>query len=117
MKEKIYLSVAKDYSKTPGTRYIKEGKFSGEDFLEKLLYPKMKEAIDQDKILVVNLDGTAGYATSFLDESFGGLIYRKGMDYHEVISHLEIEAEEFRRYKENVYKYLEEAKEIRRATN
>ena len=117
MKEKMYLSIAKDYSRTPGTRYRKEGKFSGEEFRDKILFQKMEEAIKQDKILVVNLDGVAGYATSFLDESFGGLIYNKGMDYNEVISHLEIEAEEFERYKEKVYEYLKEAKEMRGVNN
>jgi hypothetical protein len=72
-KEPIRLSIAQDFTKTPGLRYISESKFSGEDFRERLLKPKFLEAVKDDKHLEIILDGTQGYATSFLEESFGGL--------------------------------------------
>ena len=39
-----------------------------------ILYPKFLEAIDSKKILTVDLDGGYGYGSSFLEESFGGLV-------------------------------------------
>lgn len=72
--EKIKISVLQDFSPTPGPRYIHEGKFSGELFRKEILYPKVSEALEGNIPFEVNLDGTAGYGTSFLEESFGGLI-------------------------------------------
>jgi len=67
------LNVAKDFSETPGPRYRKDGDFSGEEFLETRLEPAYIQAKLEDGVLLVDLDGTAGYATSFLEEAFGGL--------------------------------------------
>lgn len=65
--------ISNDFSETPGGRYKKEGKYSGEEFREKLLAVCYLEAKEKGEKLVVDLDGTYGYATSFLDEAFGGL--------------------------------------------
>ncbi|MFQ6245293.1 STAS-like domain-containing protein [Yersinia enterocolitica] len=53
----------------PGPRYKKLGPSSGEEFRE-WLEKELKHSAD----LTVNLDGTEGYGSSFLEESFGGLI-------------------------------------------
>lgn len=66
----IKISVAKDFSDTPGARYKSDGPFSGEQFYEEILSVKFKEALDSGRILEIDLDGTDGYATSFLDEAF-----------------------------------------------
>jgi hypothetical protein len=68
------LTVATDFSRTPGVRTLSEGDFSGEVFLGNCLYPRFAQAVREGRQLVVNLDGTAGYATSFLEASFGGLV-------------------------------------------
>ncbi len=70
----IQISVCRDFSRTPGPRLIEEGEDSGQLFREKVLAPKLNEALASDSVLVVDLDGTAGYGTSFLEEAFGGLI-------------------------------------------
>jgi hypothetical protein len=67
------LSVARDFSETPGPRYKHEGDFSGELFMETLLQPRYERARAARAKLVVDLDGTEGYATSFLEQAFGGL--------------------------------------------
>lgn len=69
----IVIKISTEYTKTPGGRHVKEGKFSGEDFRIKLLKPKFLEAINNNVDLVVDLDGGYGYAPSFLEEAFGGL--------------------------------------------
>lgn len=73
----IKISVAADFSRTPGTRYKVDGLFSGEEFREKLLEPYFKNTKDTRKI-EVDLDGVRGYTTSFLEESFGGLVRKFG---------------------------------------
>jgi len=69
----INLSIAKEFSETPGPRSRDEGEFSGQQFLEDLLRPAFIKARDSGQALVVDLDGVVGYATSFLEAAFGGL--------------------------------------------
>jgi|SRR5580658_1848296 hypothetical protein len=69
----MQLSVARDFSETPGPRARDEGDFSGEQFLEEFLLPRFKQALSEKDTLTIDLDGTEGYATSFLEASFGGL--------------------------------------------
>lgn len=64
---KLIIKIADDYTTTPG------GDFSGEEFLEKILLPKFKQALSERKKLLIDLDGTAGYAASFIEAAFGGL--------------------------------------------
>ncbi len=70
----ITINIARDYTRMPGGRHISEGPFSGEDFRNKILKPKYLEAKKNGDELTVNLDGGFGYATSFLEEAFGGLV-------------------------------------------
>lgn len=66
----IQINIASDFSKTPGARNYSDGPYSGEEFYHKVLSPKFKEAINENSKLEIILDGTAGYASSFLNESF-----------------------------------------------
>ena len=69
----ITINIATDYTKTPGGRFTSEGEYSGQDFREKVLKPKFLQALENNDQLTVILDGGYGYATSFLEEAFGGL--------------------------------------------
>ncbi len=73
----ITLTIAKDFSPTPGGRYRRQGPNSGQEFLETVLLQKFEEAERDNKILLVDLDGGLGYASSFLEEAFGGLVRLK----------------------------------------
>jgi hypothetical protein len=68
------IKIAIDFSKAPGPRLREEGKHSGQEFREEILYPKVRDAIDTHTKIIIDLDGTFGYGTSFLEEAFGGLI-------------------------------------------
>lgn len=70
---KILIRVAQEFSSVPGPRAIAEGPFSGEAFLLELLKPKYLEAVRTKQRLLIDLDDTEGYATSFLEAAFGGL--------------------------------------------
>jgi hypothetical protein len=65
----------RSYSLYPGPRYSSQGDCSGEEFYHKALNKAFAETYSKDTTLSVDLDGTAGYASSFLDEAFGNLIY------------------------------------------
>lgn len=85
--QKIYFSVI-DYSQSPGPRYCTQGDDSGEDFYHQKLNALFADAYNNGSILVVTLDGADGYASSFLDEAFGNLVYDFGAN--TVLQHLEI---------------------------
>jgi hypothetical protein len=63
-----------DHASAPGGRYKSDGPFSGEWFREDVLKPALTRALDTNDVVTVELDGTAGYGASFLEEAFGGLI-------------------------------------------
>ncbi|MCL2441596.1 MAG: STAS-like domain-containing protein [Treponema sp.] len=73
------ISVLKDFSKTPGFRLISDGPFSGEEFRNKLLEPLFNDTSKSEKIQI-DLDNVSGYATSFLEEAFGGLARKYGVE-------------------------------------
>lgn len=102
----VEINIAKDYTKTPGGRFEKEGPNSGEDFREKILGPKFEEAMSSGTSLKVVLDGGYGYATSFLEEAFGGLA-RKTKD--ERILGIQIVSEEEPALVEKVAQYMKAA--------
>lgn len=68
-----FIKISNDFSRTPGARYRSDGKYSGEEFYEKKLQPSFKEALSNNAKLKIDLDGTYGYATSFLSEAFYSL--------------------------------------------
>ena len=68
------INVVKEYTDKPGARYESQGSNSGEKFRDTILYPKFIESIEKNETLIVNLDGGYGYGSSFLEESFGGLV-------------------------------------------
>lgn len=70
----ICINISKDFSETPGGRYIKEGRFSGEAFRTTILKPKYEEALKNNEKLFIDFDNCYGFAASFLEEAFGGLV-------------------------------------------
>lgn len=66
------IKISTDFTRTPGIRFRSDGPYSGQEFREKFLEPLFINPND-NSIIVVDLDDTRGYATSFLEEAFGGL--------------------------------------------
>ncbi|MEQ9313510.1 MAG: STAS-like domain-containing protein [Cytophagales bacterium] len=69
-----------DFSEHPGLRHCKISDDSGEEFYHKILNRSFKESFEKNEKLLVDLDNTAGYAPSFIDEAFGNLVYDFGLD-------------------------------------
>lgn len=65
------IDVGKQFAVLPGGR---KGERGGERFRVDILVPALKES-DQ---VEVDLDGTLGLGSSFLDEAFGGLVREHG---------------------------------------
>ncbi len=106
---KINISLAELFTDTPGSRNIVEGDFSGEQFLNEVLLPKFKEAIINNSILLIDLDNTEGYATSFLEEAFGGLtrLYNANL----VIDHIDFKSDDEPLLIEEIKSYIRDAKQ------
>ena len=90
------IKIANDFSKSPGPRYKWQGRFSGQKFREDLLIPELKNLKENEKI-AVDLDGTDGYVSSFLDEAFGVLI-----DLNYDVEKIKIISREEPRYKDTI---------------
>jgi hypothetical protein len=102
------ISISKDFSETPAGRHSSDGPYSGETFREDYLYPALKQ-YDQ---VEVDLDGTLGYGSSFLEEAFGGLIRVKGMTLERLNRQLIIRSSR-RLYRERIASYLKDAEKKR----
>jgi len=78
------VDIGKDFSRYPAGRFQADGPYSGEVFRKKYLVP----ALDRGEHIVIALDSTAGYGSSFLEEAFGGLI-RLGYNAERVLGSFE----------------------------
>lgn len=66
----IPIKVAQQFSRYPAGRYLNDGPYSGQHFRERFLLPYLQGG----QKVIVYLDGTRGYGSSFLEEAFGGLV-------------------------------------------
>ncbi|WP_228866244.1 STAS-like domain-containing protein [Roseibium aggregatum] len=103
------VDIAADFSPTPGGRYSKHGPYSGQEFREKVLLPRMKDALERRMDLNVVIDTVRrSYQVSFLDEAFAGLIRDGGLPKDAVQKHLHIISSNprFEKYRTLIQKYI-----------
>ncbi len=107
------IRIATSFTKYPGPRYRKDGPFSGQQFREEMLSEALTAAIHSSGLVSVVLDGVAGYGSSFLEESFGGLI-REGFSPADLEKHLSVVAEtsRFQHHRVRALQYIEDAKQF-----
>lgn len=98
------LRVERHFSQTPGGRRREEGPNSGQAFLEVCLLP----ALQKYPHVTVDLDGTYGYSTGFLEESFGGLARELGAS--EVRKRVALKSEEEPHLVQEVWGYVDAVK-------
>jgi len=104
----MIINIAKDFSRTPGFRYKSDGPFSGQMFREEKLEPSFENDENRETIKII-LDGVAGYATSFLEEAFGGLARKFGID--KVLERLEFISDEEPLLIEEIRNYIRKCHE------
>ncbi|MGM0769960.1 MAG: STAS-like domain-containing protein [Pseudomonadota bacterium] len=82
------IKVTEQFSKSPFGRYHPtDGPNSGQRFRDEFLAPALKEG----EPVVVDLSGYNRYGPSFIDEAFGGLIRKSGIDYKTIENLLTIQ--------------------------
>lgn len=75
------IKVTEDFSKSPFGRYHPtDGPNSGERFRDEFLAP----ALMAGEPVTVDLSGYNRYGPSFIDEAFGGLIRKSGIDFQTI---------------------------------
>jgi hypothetical protein len=105
--DKQLMKISKDFTTTPGARYYEDGPFSGQEFFDKKLDSAFQTAISKKEKLIVDLDGTEGYATSFLDEAFRRLSLKYGKDL--VLNNLNFISNEEPDWIDEIKKYIRNA--------
>jgi len=105
----IEINILKDFAESTGGRLRKNGKNSGEAFREDILLPKVKEAINKNIKIYIDLDGGYGHGSSFLEEAFGGMIRKLNKEEAEYIfNNIEIKSLDEPRKKEDIFKYMKD---------
>jgi hypothetical protein len=82
------INVSTDFTRFPSGRFKKNGSTSGEAFREQFL----EKPISEGQKVVVVLDGTVGYGSSFLEEAFGGLVRKLKVSADRVLSLMDFQA-------------------------
>ncbi|WP_379092486.1 STAS-like domain-containing protein [Pedobacter sp. UC225_65] len=101
------LKISTAFSETPGARYYEDGDDSGQEFFDKCLKDAFAKAVAENAVLVVDLDDTEGYATSFLDEAFVRLVQEFGKA--KVKKYIRIVSNEEPDWIEEIASYIDEA--------
>jgi hypothetical protein len=109
------LKISSEFARAPGPRHISEGKHSGELFRKKHLLPQLEKALESNVLLEVDLDGTAGYGTSFLEESFGGLIREDGYSYKDLKQTMRFKSIEEPALLDEIDEYMQDAEQRRQS--
>jgi hypothetical protein len=104
---RIQIDIGKDFSDVPSGRFPEDGDFNGERFRKEFLVPALNSA----DVVVVLLDNTEGYGSSFLEEAFGGLVRVEGFDRGDLKKRLLLDSHQSRtaRYKRKIEQYIEKA--------
>lgn len=103
------IKIATDFTTAPGPRHLSEGKFSGEQFRVEVLLPKVIDACKHNQMLMIDLDGTSGFGTSFLEESFGGLIRENDLSLAQLKSILKFKSDDEPDLLNEINEYMEDA--------
>ncbi|MEO8035928.1 MAG: STAS-like domain-containing protein [Acidobacteriota bacterium] len=106
--DELWLRIATEFTEMPGPRHDIEGEWSGEVFRRDFLEPKFEEAVRQGVPLWIDLDGVEGYATSFLEEAFGGLARKYPQE--QIERTLRFKSDEVRSYVDEILSYIRDAR-------
>jgi hypothetical protein len=98
------INVAKSFTRFPSGRFKQNGETSGEAFREAFLEIPIKAGEE----VAVELDGTIGYSSSFLEEAFGGLVRTLKIQPKVLKSKLTLVSEDATLLEE-VYSYIDDA--------
>lgn len=102
--DQFKIVIATEFSRSPAGRFAVDGPHSGEIFREQFLYPRLAGG----STVEVDLDGTLGCGSSFLEEAFGGLIREKKMSLEDLTRRLRIKSNR-KFYEARIWQYMNDA--------
>lgn len=100
------INVARDFYDAPAGRFPEDGEYHGQRFRDEMLVPALRNGEE----VLVDLDGTDGYGSSFLEEAFGGLVRLCGFSAHDLHRLLRLKSDEDESFIEEVWDYIDSAK-------
>ena len=105
---KTQFSIAEMFSRTPGARLRRHGPHSAQELREEHLAPLIKDCVRKHLTLSVSLDGVEGFAASFLEEAFAGLVRCEGILKEDLQRTLEVTSQEIPSYRDEVLGFIED---------
>jgi len=100
------ILISKQFSKTPFGRYASDGPNSAERFRKECLVPAFLNATAP---VEVDFDGISlAIGSSFLEEAFGGLVRKEGID-KDKLKKLLIVKSELPFYKQQISRFIDKA--------
>lgn len=88
------------FGRFTGLRHHRISEKSGEEFYHDHLNEAFKNAMENDVVLTVDLDGVRGYSPSFIDEAFGNLIY--DFELKNVQKYLKIKSDDLKLWEDRI---------------
>jgi hypothetical protein len=98
MTEAVF-SIATQFSRHPGPRFKHQGANSGETLRGQLVNLLERHRGE----VLIDLDGTRGMGSSFLDEAFGGLVRKEGMAKDDLLKRLKFVSRVDPSYVDEIY--------------
>ncbi len=92
--------ISEIFTRYTGLRHCSISDNSGEEFYHKILNNLFYESLLEGKKLEIILDGNRGYSPSFIDESFGNLVYDFTLE--KVKNNLEIVSNDIPMWKDSI---------------
>lgn len=108
---KRLIKIAKDFYDAPAGRFPEDGDYHGQRFRTEHLLPALEAGDD----ILVDMDGTDGYGSSFLEEAFGGLVRLCGYTSEQLHKRITLKSDEDESFIEEVWDYIDSARPENRA--
>ena len=105
------INIATEFFVAPAGRFPVDGDNNGERFRTDFLVPAFRDGAH----VFVDMDGSEGYGSSFLEEAFGGLVRLCGFTASDLHQRLTLKSEEDESFIEEVWEYIDSAKADKRA--
>lgn len=99
------INIARDFSAIPLGRFPDDSPHNGTTFREDWLLP----ALRTHESIEIDLDGAEGYGSSFLEESFGGLVRINGYSPDELLARISLVSNEDPTLIDEIRQYIQES--------